>query len=79
MNIDPLEVPKPDISDVIHTAASTVIGLSSAVGIVGAESLFKFIIGAPLEERRDRWMQTVADAIKVLQQNRGIDIQNLPF
>jgi hypothetical protein len=71
---DPLEIPQSDEKDVLHIAISTAI---SAVPFLGGSELFKFIVTPSIEKRRERWMQTVAESIKELQQQSALNIQQL--
>jgi hypothetical protein len=77
MNNKSLEPPKATIGDVLHTGASTVAGLASLVGLVGAGKLFKFIVASPLEKRTQEWMQNVAEAVDKLQTLGSIDVQSI--
>lgn len=51
----------------------------SAIPIAGgaAIELFQFIITPPIEKRRNDWMKEIGQAVQNLEQNKGIDIEQL--
>ena len=67
MNPDETIPPKAGISDVAHTVVKT--GLS-AIPMVGgpAAELFAALIVLPLSRRRDKWVQSIADGLKALEE-----------
>lgn len=68
------EVPQGGIRDVLHTGVTVALG---AVPFAGLGELFKATIMPPLEKRRDQWMQSVGEAIKQLQEKKGMSMEAL--
>ena len=69
--------PKRKASDVAHTLVKA--GLS-AVPMVGstANELLSLVISPSLEKRRDKWIESIAEALKVLEEQiSGFKIENL--
>lgn len=66
MTDNPLEVPKPDTADRLHTAARAGISLTPGVGGAGVE-LFKTLVVPSLERRQTEWMDLVADKLRELE------------
>jgi len=69
--------PKRKASDVVHTLAKA--GLS-AIPIVGgpASEVFSLVVTPSLEKRRDKWIESIAEALKLLEQKvKGFKIENL--
>jgi hypothetical protein len=77
MDNESLQPPQPSLGDVMHLGATTVAGLASLVGVVGAGEAFKFFFASPMEKRTQKWMQNMADAVIELQQRSGVDIQTI--
>ncbi|GAG19831.1 unnamed protein product, partial [marine sediment metagenome] len=70
------EPPKPDKGDVVHTIVRA--GLSSIPAVGGAAvELFQRVFAPPLEKRRDEWMNQVGEALRALEQERGVGIDDL--
>lgn len=70
------EPPEPTGGDLAHTVARA--GLS-AIPIVGgaASELFTAIVNPPLQMRRQSWMEEVGNALRRLEQKRGIRLEDL--
>lgn len=62
-----LEKPKADAGDAAHTGAKMVL---SAIPIVGgsAAEIFSAIVRSPLDKRRDEWIESIIEALKVLEE-----------
>ena len=70
------EPPEPDKGDVVHTIVRA--GLSSIPVVGGAAvELFQMVFAPPLEKRRDEWMNQVGETLRVLEQERGVGIDDL--
>jgi len=69
--------PKAGAKDVAHTAVK--MGLSTVPILGGAAAeLFSAIIVPPISKRRDEWMESIAIALKVLQERvDDFDVENL--
>jgi hypothetical protein len=61
------EPPEPGPGDAAHALAHGIVDL-----VPVAADLLSFIIGPPLERRRQEWMQDIADAVRRLEKDRGI-------
>jgi hypothetical protein len=70
------ESPKPGKDDAAHAVARAGI---SAIPYVGGPTveLFNALITPPLERRRRQWMEEVADGLRKLEQERGIQLEKL--
>jgi hypothetical protein len=72
--------PKPGKGDAAHAVARA--GLSAIPMFGGAAiELFSAIVTPPLERRRQKWMEEVGAALRMLEEERGIkleDLQNNP-
>jgi hypothetical protein len=73
-NYDP---PTPDRKDSAHLAARVVI---AAVPVVGSPALelFNAVVSPPLERRRKEWMETIGEGLRRLEEQRSLDLANLP-
>ena len=70
------EPPKPGKGDVVHAVVRA--GLSSIPAVGGpAVELFQMVFAPPLEKRRDEWMNQVGEALRDLEQERGIRLEDL--
>jgi len=67
-----LKPPKPSTVDTAHLVASGILSL-----IPGAPELFRKFVTPPLEKRQYAWMERVAFAIKELQQEKNISLDEL--
>jgi hypothetical protein len=75
-NIDDA-APKPTAADTVHAVVKGAIAAIPLVGGGGSE-LFSLIFAPPLSNRKDEWMETIAEGLKNLQgQVDGFDIENL--
>jgi hypothetical protein len=68
--------PDRGVGDQLHSLGRA--GISS-IPIVGnaAVELFSTLLSAPLEKRRNRWMEEVADGLRRLEQEQRVIIENL--
>lgn len=68
--------PTPGTGDIAHTIARA--GLSSIPFVGGAAvELFTALLAPPLERRRQQWMEEVADALRQLEAQQGLDLNSL--
>lgn len=71
------EVPKSSKGDVVHAIARAGIGSLPVVGAAGVE-LFSQVISPPIENRRNKWMASVADGLRMLEEKvAGFHIEDL--
>jgi len=70
------EVNKTTGKDVAYTSVKAVLGTIPVLGSAAAE-LFSLIVTPPLEKRRAQWMNEVAERLKILEEKKNIDIQEL--
>ena len=73
---DKYKVPKPNIEDTAHTLARAGIGSIPVLG-ASATELFNQVIVPPLEKRRIKWMEDVAEALKKLEKKKQISFEEL--
>ena len=68
--------PEQDKGDAAYAAGRALL---SAIPVAGgaAVELFQFIITPPLEKRRNDWMREIGQAVQNLEQNKGIDVEQL--
>ncbi|MBL4699487.1 MAG: hypothetical protein JKX70_11715 [Phycisphaerales bacterium] len=71
-----LVVPKTSKGDVGHAIAKGVIGSVPVLGSAGAE-LFSFVVSAPIEKRRNEWMEQVGERLRTLESDRGLSLEEL--
>lgn len=71
-----LDPPEPSKGDIVYATARA--GLSS-IPLVGAAAveLLQLLITPPLEKRRTQWMEEVAQTLQDLEQNRGVQLEDL--
>lgn len=71
------EKPKPDKKDVAHKAAKIVLSGIPWLGGPVAE-LFNTVIIPPLEKRRNKWIESIAEGLKELEEKvDDFKIENL--
>jgi hypothetical protein len=70
-----LDPPEQSGGDLVHSAARAIVGL--VPGGSAALEFFNNIIAPPLEKRRQKWMETVAEAIRKLAQEQGVKVEDL--
>lgn len=68
--------PESDARDIAHLAARAGISSIPVVGGAGVE-LFSAIVQPPLERRRNEWMREVGDALRRLEDNHGVNLEEL--
>ena len=73
---DGLEPPTSSAGDKAHALARAATGSIPLVGAKETE-LFQMLIAPPLERRRQAWMDAVAEALRRLEREKGIDIEQL--
>jgi len=68
--------PESDKGDAAYAAGRALL---SAIPVAGgaAVELFQFIVTPPLEKRRSEWMKEIGQAVQNLEQNKGIDVEQL--
>lgn len=71
-----LKPPNRTPGDLLHTVAKAGLSLIPGVGSAAATVLME-VLGPPLERRRLEWAKTVAAVLEDLQQNRGVDVEQL--
>lgn len=68
--------PETTAGDVAYVAAKAIIASVPVIGGAGVE-IFAAIVQPPLERRRNQWMEDVGEALRRLEQDRGIDLTSL--
>jgi len=71
-----LAVPSSSKGDVGHVVAKGLIGSVPFVGSAGAE-LFSFVVTAPIEKRRNEWMEQVGERLKDIEANQKLSLEEL--
>ena len=73
---DKLIPPKSTKGDIAYAAVKSVLG---AIPIVGAATteLLNIIVTPPLERRRHEWMGAIGNALRNLEEAKGINLENL--
>jgi hypothetical protein len=70
------KINKTTIGDVAHSLTKGGLGAIPVIGSLATE-IFGLIVTPPLEKRRAEWMNEIADKLKLLEENRKIDFQEL--
>jgi hypothetical protein len=71
-----IKPPKAGVGDAVHAIVRA--GLSSIPTIGGpAAELFSFLITPSLEKRRQEWMEEVSNALKKLEREQGVKLEEL--
>lgn len=70
------EPPKPTIGDRLHTLARAGVGSIPLVGAAATE-LLNFLVAPPLEKRRRKWMESVGEALRALEQEGRLRLEDL--
>jgi len=73
---DTLKVPEPGKGDIGYAIAKAAVGSAPIVGSAAAE-VFSFVVSAPLEKRRNEWMEQVGGRLRALEAERGISLVEL--
>jgi hypothetical protein len=68
--------PEPSKSDAAYAAGRALLSTIPVAGGAAVE-LFQFIVTPPIERRRNEWMKEIGQAVQTLEQNKGIDIEQL--
>jgi hypothetical protein len=70
-----LDPPRQLAGDLAHSTARAIVGMIP--GGSAALEFFNNVIVPPLKRRRQKWMDNVAEAIRELEQNRGVKVEDL--
>lgn len=69
---DKYKPPKSNTDDTAHLVVSSVMSL-----IPGLPELFQYFVTPPLEKRRIKWMEDVGKALRDLEKDRGVKLEEL--
>jgi hypothetical protein len=69
---DKYKPPEPTVGDTAHSVASGVMSF-----VPGLPELFQYLVTPPLEKRRAKWMQDVGEALRTLERDRGVKLDEL--
>jgi hypothetical protein len=70
------ESPKPTVGDHLHTLARAGIGSIPLVGEAATE-LLNMLVTPPLEKRRREWMESVGEALRALEHEGCVRLEDL--
>lgn len=70
------DISKPSTGDIAHAATKAGLGSIPILGSAATE-LFGLIITPPLEKRRQKWMNDVAEKLKALEESGKINLSEL--
>jgi hypothetical protein len=70
--------PKAGIGDAAHAIARAGLGTIPLAGAAATE-LLNAIITPPLERRRNEWMKEVGEALRSLEEQNGINLEELQY
>jgi hypothetical protein len=70
------DINKPSTGDIAYAAAKAGLGSIPILGSAATE-LFGLIVTPPLEKRRQKWMNDVAEKLKALEESGEIDLSEL--
>ncbi len=70
------EPPKPSIGDNLHALARAGVGSIPIVGAAATE-LLNLLITPPLEKRRREWMESIGEALRALEQDGRVRLEDL--
>ncbi|HUV03541.1 MAG TPA: hypothetical protein VMX94_00370 [Armatimonadota bacterium] len=71
------DVPSPTTADTVHTIARAGLCMIPVLGGPVAE-LFSMILTPPISKRRDKWMESVAEGLRWMEENmEGLKIEDL--
>lgn len=73
---DELSPPERSGGDAAYAVAKAAIGSVPLVGSAGAE-LFAYVVTAPFEKRREKWMKDVGDTLAELRDRKAIEVDGL--
>jgi hypothetical protein len=68
--------PAPGAGDKAYAVVRAAVGSIPLVGNAATE-LLSALFAPPLERRRQRWMEEIADALRILEENRQISLSDL--
>lgn len=64
--------PVSSTGDTAHLVASSLLSV-----VPGAAELFQYFLMSPLEKRRQKWMEEVGQVLRDLENNRGVNLEEL--
>lgn len=70
------DINKPSTSDIAYAAVKAGLGTIPVLGSAATE-LFGLIVTPPLDKRRQRWMNEVAERLKDLEESHKLNFNNL--
>lgn len=70
------KISKTTVGDVAHSLTKSGLGAIPVIGSLATE-IFSLIVTPPLEKRRAKWMNEIAEKLKLLEENGKIDFQEL--
>jgi hypothetical protein len=68
--------PEPIAGDTVHAVVRAGLGAIPIAGAAATE-LFSAIVAPPLERRRNEWMESVGEALRRLEEQQGINLEDL--
>ena len=71
----PLKTPKPTLSDSVHTLTKAGLSMIPVVGGPAVE-FFQHLVQAPLERRRNEWMNAIGEKLQCMEKN-GLKLEDL--
>lgn len=75
-NEEKFKPPKPSAGDAVHAVARAGLGAIPVAGAAATE-LLNAIVAPPLEKRRNKWMEEIGEALRVLEEKMGIVMEAL--
>lgn len=75
-NEEKYKAPRPGTGDVIHAIARAGLGAIPVAGAAATE-LLNAIVAPSLEIRRNKWMEEIGQALRVLEEKMGIVLESL--
>ena len=66
------EPPRSTTGDTSHLVTSAILSI-----VPGAAELFEYFVTPPLEKRRQMWMEEIGEAMRELEKNRGLNLEEL--
>jgi len=71
-SISKYEPPKADTGDTLHLGAKGILSVLPA-----ASELLDYFVKPPMEKRLEKWREDIAQALRDLEKNQGIKLENL--
>ena len=75
-NEEKYKPPKPSSRDAVHAVARAGLGAIPVAGAAAIE-LLNAIVAPPLEKRRNKWMEEMGEALRVIEEKMGIVLESL--